>query len=105
MPVDTPDVNGSDIYITQPIHAVPGAALLLDASNNSGAIAHWVNLGTAGGSLLASDRLPTVEEGEIEIPGYRIQRSTQILHRCGGTSNLWRACPHKSPTLLGRLDA
>ena len=74
-PVDTPDVNGSDIYIAQPIDAVPGAVLLLDASNNPGAIAHWVNLstawvnlGTAGGSLLASDRLPTVEEGEIEIP-------------------------------------
>ena len=67
-PMDSPDINGSDIYITNPIHAVPGAALLLDASNNPGSIVHWVNLGTAEGRLLASDRLPTVEEGEIEIP-------------------------------------
>ncbi len=52
----------------EPIDAVPGAVLLLDASNNPGSIARWVNLGTAGGGLMASDRLPTVEEGEIEIP-------------------------------------
>ena len=70
-PVDTPDPDGSDIYIAEPIDAVPGAALHLDASNNSGAIAHWVNLGTAGGRLLTpdrSDRRPRVEEGEIDIP-------------------------------------
>ena len=67
-PVDTPDVNGSDIYIAEPIHTVPGAALLLDASNNPGTITRWVNLGTAGGKLLNSDRFPTAEEGEIEIP-------------------------------------
>ena len=67
-PTDSPGIDGSDIYITEPIHAVPGAALLLDASNSPGSIAHWVNLGAAGGRLLASDRLPTVEEGEIEIP-------------------------------------
>ena len=66
--VDTIDANGSDIYIAEPINAVPGAVLHLDASNNSGTITHWVNLGTAGGRLLASDRLPTIEEGEIEIP-------------------------------------
>ena len=67
-PVDTPDINESDIYNAEPIDAVPGALLHLDASNNSGTITHWVNLGTAGGRLLASDRLPTIEEGEIEIP-------------------------------------
>ena len=33
-----------------------------------GSTARWVNLGAAGGSLPASDRLPTVEEGEIVIP-------------------------------------
>ena len=66
--MDTPDVNGNDILIAEPIEAVSGAVLLLDASNNSGTITHWVNLGTAGGRLLASDRLLTVEEGEIEIP-------------------------------------
>ena len=70
-PVDTPGPDGSDIYIAEPIDAVPGAVLHLDASNNSGAIAHWVNLGTAGGRLLTpdrSDRRPRVEEGEIDIP-------------------------------------
>ena len=64
----TTDVNKNDIYIAEPIDTVPGAALLLDALNNPGTIARWVNLGTAGGRLLASDRLPKVEEGEIEIP-------------------------------------
>ena len=67
-PMDSPDINENDIYIAEPIDAVPGAALLLDASINLRSIAHWVNLGTVGGRLLASDRLPTVEEGEIEIP-------------------------------------
>ena len=66
--VDTPDINESDIYNAEPIDAVPGALLHLDASNNSGIITQWVNLGTAGGSLLASDRLPVLEEGEIAIP-------------------------------------
>ncbi len=64
----TTDVNGNDIYIAEPINAVPGAALLLDASDNPGSIARWVNLGFAGGRLLASDRFPRVQEGEIEIP-------------------------------------
>ena len=67
-PMDSPGTGGSGTYIAEPIPAVPGAALLLDASNNPGSIARWVNLGAAGGRLLASDRLPTVEEGEIEIP-------------------------------------
>ena len=78
-PVDTPHVNGSDFYIAEPIDAVPGAVLHLDASNNSGAIAHWVNRGTAGGRLLTpdrSDRRPRIEEGEIDIPsiGFSGQR-------------------------------
>ncbi len=70
-PVNTPDVNGTDIYIAEPINAVPSAMLLLDASNNPGTTTHWVNLGTAGGRLQASerrDRRPRVEEGQIEIP-------------------------------------
>ena len=70
--VDTHNVNGNDIFIAEPIDAVPGAVLLLDASNNPsnnpGTTEGWVNLGTAGGKLLNSDRFPTVEEGEIEIP-------------------------------------
>ena len=66
--VDTPDVNGNDSYIADPIDALPGAALLLDALNNPGSIARWVNLGAAGGKLLAADSPPRLEEGEIEIP-------------------------------------
>ena len=71
IPIDTPDVNGSDIFIAEPIYAVPGATLLLDASNNPETTAHWGNLGTAGGRLQASEilaRRPRVEEGELEIP-------------------------------------
>ena len=59
------------IYIAEPINAVSGTVLLLDASNNPESIARWTNLGTSGGSLLSSDRhdrRPRVEEGEIEIP-------------------------------------
>ncbi len=68
---ETTEVHGNDIYIAEPINAVSGAALLLDASNNPGTTAHWVNhwvnLGTVGESLQAS-RAPRIEEGEIEIP-------------------------------------
>ena len=73
-PMDSSDINGSDIYITDPINAVPGATLLLDASNNPGSIVRWVNQGTAGGTLLASDRYPTLEEGEIEIPSIGLKQ-------------------------------
>ena len=66
--VDTPDLNGNEISIAEPIDALPGAALHFDASNNPGTIARWVNLGTAGGTLLAADAPPRLEEGEIEIP-------------------------------------
>ncbi len=64
----TTGVNGNDIYIAEPINAVSGATLLLDASNNPGTAPSWVNLGTAGGTLSISERHPRVEEGEIEIP-------------------------------------
>ena len=63
-------VNRADVY-AEPINAVPGATLLLDASNNPGTTVHWVNLGTVGGRLGSSDRHDgrlRVEEGEIEIP-------------------------------------
>ncbi len=61
----------TDTLIAEPIDAVPGAVLHLDASNNPGTRTRWVNLGTAGGRLQSSDRhdrRPRVEEGEIEIP-------------------------------------
>ena len=85
--MDSPDINGSDIYITDPIHAVPGAALLLDASNNLGSTVHWVNLGTAGGRLPVSDRFPTVEEGAIEIPaiGFSSRRTYYTATASGQT--------------------
>ena len=60
-----------DTLIAEPIDAVPGAMLHLDASNNPGTRTRWVNLGTAGGRLQSSDRHDRrlrVEEGEIEIP-------------------------------------
>ena len=60
-----------ETQIAEPINAVPGAVLHLDASNNPGTRTRWVNLGTAGGRLQSSDRhdrRPRVEEGEIEIP-------------------------------------
>ena len=93
VPIDTPDVNGSDIFIAEPIYAVPGAVLLLDASNNPETTAHWVNLGTAGGRLQASEilaRRPRVEDGEIEIPsiGFSGRRkyytATASRHTFGG---------------------
>ena len=58
----TTDVN------VEPINAVPGAALLLDASHNPGTIRRWVNLGAAGKRLLAADIPPRLEVGEIQIP-------------------------------------
>ena len=61
----------SDTLIAEPIDAVPGAVLHLDASNNPGTRTRWVNLGTAGGRLGSSDRHDRrlrIEEGEIEIP-------------------------------------
>ena len=64
----TTDGKGNDIIIAEPINAVPGAVLLLDASNNPGTSTPWVNLGTAGGRLSVSELHPRVEEGEIEIP-------------------------------------
>ena len=86
-------VNGNDIYIAEPINAVLGATLLLDASNNAGTTAHWVNLGTAGGRLQVSEiraRRPTVEEGEIEVPSIgfsgrrRYYTATMSGHIFGG---------------------
>ena len=64
----TPDSNGSDIFIAEPIDTIPGAVLRFDASNNPGAIRHWINLGTAGGRLEAADIPPRLEVGEIQIP-------------------------------------
>ena len=66
--IDIPDVNESDNYIAEPIDAVPGAVLHLDASNNPGPIARWKSLGTVASTLIASDRRPLLEEGEIVIP-------------------------------------
>ena len=89
-PIDNPDVNGSGIYIAEPIDAVPGAVLHLDASNNPGPTARWNNLGTAGGTLIAWDRLPLLEEGEIEIPSIgfsgrrRYYTATASRHAFGG---------------------
>ena len=60
-----------ETQIAEPIDAVPGAVLHLDASNNPGTRTRWVNLGTAGGRLGSSDRHDgrlRVEEGEIDIP-------------------------------------
>ena len=66
--IETPDVNESNNYIAEPIDAVPGAVVHLDVSNNPGSIARWTNLGTADGTLIASDKRPLLEEGEIVIP-------------------------------------
>ena len=60
-----------DTLIAEPIDAVRGAVLHLDASNNPGTKTRWVNLGTAGGRLGSSDRHDRrlrIEEGEIDIP-------------------------------------
>ena len=98
-PTDSTDIDGSDIYISDSIHAVPGALLLLDASYNPGSAERWVNLGTAGGGLQAADKLPMVEEGEIEIPaiGFSSRRryftATAPRETFGGPVN-------KNPTLF-----
>ena len=90
VPIDTPDVNESDIYIAEPIDAVPGAVLHLDASNNPGPITRWNNLGTAAGTLIAWERLPVLEEGEIVIPSIgfsdrrRYYTATASRHAFGG---------------------
>ena len=83
VPVDAPDDNRSDIYTAEPFNAIPGAVLHFDASNNPGIITHWINLGAAGGRLLVSDRFPTVEEGEIEIPSIAFSGRRQFYTATG----------------------
>ena len=75
-PINFPHIDTSDIYMADPIHAIPDAVFILDASHNLGSITRWINHGTAGGTLLAWDGLPILEEGEITIPsiGFRDYR-------------------------------
>ena len=92
------EVNGNDIFIAEPINAVSGAVLLLDASNNPGTTAPWVNQGTAGGTLLFSEWQPRVEEGEIEIPsiGFRGRRRYYTL---AATRQIFGGPVDKNPPL------
>ena len=43
--------------------AVPGAVMILDASDNSDHPRAWKNLGEAGGSLLPADKAPQTRRG------------------------------------------
>ena len=91
-PVNPADVNA------EPIDAVPGAALLLDASNNPGTTAHWVNLGTAGGRLQASGIRARVEEGEIEIPSIGFS-GRRRYYTATGTGQTFGGPVHLNPQL------
>ena len=64
--------------------AVPGAVMILDASDNPDHPRAWKNLGEAGGSLLPADKAPKLEEGPIKIARLGINERKAMYYTAGG---------------------
>ena len=62
------DPENPIIIAPGPSAVVPGAVLILDASNNPAHPDAWTNLGTAGGELSGEGNPPALEEGAMERP-------------------------------------
>ena len=85
--------------------AVPGAVLILDASDNSDHPKAWKNLGEAGGSLSAADKAPELEEGPIKIARLGINERKAMYYTTKASKQTFGGPVNKNPqTVLGGLD-
>ena len=80
--------------------AVPGAVLLLDASDNSDYPRAWKNLGEAGGSLPAADTAPELEEGPIKIARLGINERKAMYYTAKKSRQTFGGPVHKNPKLF-----
>ena len=79
--------------------AVPGAVLILDASDNADHPKAWKNLGEAGGSLPAADTAPKLEEGPIKIARLGINERKTKYYTAKASRQTFGGPVHKNPKL------
>ena len=80
--------------------AVPGAVLMLDASDNSDHPKAWKNLGEAGGSLSAADKAPELEEGPIKIARLGINERKAMYYTTKASKQTFGGPVNKNPKLF-----
>ena len=80
--------------------AVPGAVLILDASDNSDHPKAWKNLGEAGGSLSAADKAPELEEGPIKIARLGINERKAMYYTTKASKQTFGGPVNKNPKLF-----
>ena len=80
--------------------AVPGAVLILDASDNSDHPKAWKNLGEAGGSLSAADKAPELEEGPIKIARLGINERKATYYTTKASKQTFGGPVNKNPKLF-----
>ena len=80
--------------------AVPGAVLILDASDNPDHPKAWKNLGEAGGSLSAADKAPDLEEGPIKIASLGINERKGMYYTAKESKRTFGGPVNKNPMLF-----
>ena len=80
--------------------AVPGAVMILDASDNPDHPKAWKNLGEAGGSLSAADKAPKLEEGPIKIARLGINERKAMYYTAKASRQTFGGPVNKNPKLF-----
>ena len=80
--------------------AVPGAVLILDASDNPDHPRAWKNLGEAGGSLPAANAAPELEEGPIKIASLGINERKAMYYTAKKSLQTFGGPVNKNPKLF-----
>ena len=80
--------------------AVPGAVMILDASDNPDHPRAWKNLGEAGGSLSAADKAPELEEGPIKIARLGINERKAMYYTAKASRQTFGGPVNKNPKLF-----
>ena len=79
---------------------VPDPVLYLNAADNPAHPDAWENLGTVGGELLAADKAPELEEGEIKIPALGISQPSVAYYTTKDSHQTFGGPPAKNPELF-----
>ena len=80
--------------------AVPGAVMILDASDNPDHPRAWKNLGEVGGSLSAADKAPELEEGPIKIARLGINERKAMYYTAKASRQTFGGPVNKNPKLF-----